>query len=212
MQLPRPNWLGRVPYSIALELQNELVEQSLQHEQDALIGLEHPSVITLGKRAEPKDEIKVDLDSLNDLNIQYYKIDRGGHATLHSPGQLVIYPIINLSKYNLSVRDYLCVLQKTTLEFFNKYDIKSYAKENSPGIYTENGKIAFFGIRVTRGVSFHGLAINVCNNTEDFSLIKSCGSNFENFDQMKKHNVNESLEKLFNEWSYIFCRLLNSNK
>lgn len=196
-----------MPYAVALELQNQFVE-FIQSRSDLkrskILGLEHPSVITLGRSAKPEEEIEIQIDSLEDLNIQYYKIDRGGHATLHSPGQLVIYPILKLSDYNLSVREYLCLLQQTTIEFFEQFGIKSFSKESSPGIYTENGKIAFFGIRIKRGIAFHGLSINVSNNTEDFSLIKSCGIKSEKFDQMSFYNVSESLEDLFYSWGEIW--------
>jgi lipoate-protein ligase B len=198
-------WLGMLSYSIALELQHQLVELT-QKDINSLVvlGMEHPSVITLGKRANPQEEINVKLELLTDLNIQCYKVDRGGFATLHSPGQLVIYPILKLSNYGLTIKDYLCLLQKTTLEFFNHHNIKAFAKENSPGIYTENGKIAFFGIRVQRGVAFHGLSINVSNETEDFSLIKSCGSSLEKFDKMSSHKITVPLETLYKQWSDIF--------
>lgn len=165
-------------------------------------------MITLGRRAEPEEEIKINIDSLEDLNIQYYKIDRGGHATLHSPGQLVIYPILKLSNYDLSVRDYLCVLQKTTIVFFKSYGIDTFAKEDSPGIYTSTGKIAFFGIRVKKGVAFHGLAINVSNEMEDFSLIRSCGMNTESFDQMSFYGVSEPLEQIYKRWTDTFLSFL----
>ncbi|MES2768310.1 MAG: lipoyl(octanoyl) transferase LipB [Bdellovibrionota bacterium] len=169
-----------------------------------ILGVEHPSVITLGKRAEPSEEIKITLDSLEDLNIQYYKVDRGGHATLHSPGQLVIYPILNLSEYGLTVRDYLCALQKSTIAFFDQLGIKTFAKEDSPGIYTKKGKIAFFGIRVKKGIAFHGLAINVSNDTEDFSLIRSCGASLETFDRVADHGVKMPLADLYSRWTDAF--------
>jgi lipoate-protein ligase B len=200
--------LGRVPYAIALDIQNQWVERILNTSEMAILGLEHPSVITLGRRAKPEEEIKIKMDSLEDLNIQYYKVDRGGHATLHSPGQLVIYPILKLSSYGLSVRPYLCALQKATISFFAQYGIKTFAKEDSPGIYTEKGKIAFFGIRVKRGIAFHGLSINVTNEMDDFSLIKSCGTNFEKFDQMSLYGVSDSLDQLYCSWTDLFLQTL----
>lgn len=172
--------------------------------------MEHPSVITLGKRANPEVEIKTSLETLEDLNIQCYKVDRGGFATLHSPGQLVVYPIFKLSDYNLTVRSYLCLLQKTTQEFFERFGIKTFTKDNSPGLYTDNGKIAFFGIRVQKGVTFHGLSINVSNEIEDFALIKSCGTSSEKFDLMKSYGVCNPLEELYTEWVNIFLKKLES--
>jgi lipoyl(octanoyl) transferase len=198
-------WLGTVPYSIGLELQHNFLEQIESHHHPGIIlGMEHPSVITLGKRAEASEEIKVSMDSLDALDIQCYKIDRGGHATLHSPGQLVIYPIFKLADYGLTVKDYLCLLQKSTIEFFKEYGISCYAKDDFPGIYTENGKIAFFGIRVKKGTTYHGLSINVENDTENFSLIRSCGVQSETFDRMKNYGVQSSLEELFLLWVKFF--------
>ena len=154
----------------------------------------------MGRRATAEEEINVSLETLEDLNVQCYKIDRGGHATLHSPGQLVIYPVLKLSDYNLSVREYLCLLQKTTLNFMKKFGIDAFNKDESPGIFTSKGKIAFFGIRVRMGIAFHGISINVSNQVEDFSLIRSCGIDNETFDQMKDYDVNSSLEQLFSCW------------
>jgi lipoyl(octanoyl) transferase len=201
--------LGTVPYSVALEFQHQLVQDIERNPKSmTILGVEHPSVITLGKRALPQEEIKIELSSLEDLNIQCYKVDRGGHATLHSPGQLVIYPIFNIQEYGLSVRDYLCALQKSTIAFFNQLGIKTYAKDNSPGIYTSQGKIAFFGIRVKKGTTFHGLSINVTNDTEDFSLIRSCGASTETFDKIASHGVKIPLDQLYSIWTNAFFQEL----
>jgi lipoyl(octanoyl) transferase len=120
----------------------------------------------------------------------------------------VIYPILKLSDFNMSIRDYLCLLQKTTIEFFKNHGIETFTKDESPGVYTSSGKIAFFGIRVQKGVTFHGLSINVSNEIEDFSLIKSCGSNVEKFDQMTAYGISEPLEILFQKWMKIFLQKL----
>ncbi len=201
--------MGTVPYSVALEFQHQLVQDIERNPKSmTILGVEHPSVITLGKRALPQEEIKIELSSLEDLNIQCYKVDRGGHATLHSPGQLVIYPIFNIQEYGLSVRDYLCALQKSTIAFFNQLGIKTYAKDNSPGIYTSQGKIAFFGIRVKKGTTFHGLSINVTNDTEDFSLIRSCGASTETFDKIASHGVKIPLDQLYSIWTNAFFQEL----
>jgi len=206
-------WLGAVPYSVALELQHQLVDRvELNPKFMTILGVEHPSVITLGRRAIPEEEIKIELSSLEDLNIQCYKVERGGHATLHSPGQLVVYPIFNIQEYGLTVRDYLCALQKSTISFFKQIGIEVYAKEDSPGVYTKNGKIAFFGIRVKKGVTFHGLAINVTNELEDFSLIRSCGANVETFDKISSHGIQIPLNDLYTMWTDAFLKEIYSFK
>jgi lipoyl(octanoyl) transferase len=207
-------WLGSVSYSVALELQNEIAKNLLADtsKKVQILGLEHPSVVTLGKQGSVQADILVDLQTLDDLNVQYYQVERGGHATLHNPGQLVIYPMANLNECNIGIKDYVCLLTKVTQKFFKTKNVETFFKENDPGLFTNEGKIAFFGLRVSRGITLHGLSINISNNLEDFSLIKSCGKEKENFDLLNRHLTEDlDLKKLFYEWTEIFKTGLTSH-
>jgi lipoate-protein ligase B len=209
----KSQWIGTVSYSVALELQNQIAQKILTDQtQIHVLGLEHPSVVTLGKQGSVQKDVLVNLSTLEDLNIQYYQVDRGGHATLHNPGQLVIYPIANLKECDIGIKDYVCLLTKVTQEFFRKKNVETFCKEKNPGLFTSKGKIAFFGLRVLRGVTLHGLSINISNDLEEFSLIKSCGKEKENFDQLNSYLIqSENLEALFFEWNQIFTAHLTSH-
>lgn len=201
-------WMGEVPYSLALEVQSQLVDKVLTTSQSFILGLEHPKVITLGKRGDIHTDLKCSMHDLESLNYQYYRVDRGGHATLHNPGQLVIYPVLPLEKYNLSVRDFVCKIQKATQALLESYGIRTFHEDKDPGLYTENGKIAFFGIRIQKGISYHGLSINVSNSLEDFEVIKSCGKDQELFDRVNFYRPNATSHELFQKWCEIFEKII----
>ena len=166
-------FFGRVPYALGLRLQQEtIIELKRSYRPYALIGLEHEPVITLGKRSE--QEILVPETQVHHNGFEIHHSDRGGHATLHSPGQLVIYPICDLQKLNLGVRNYVRKLESVTQETLRSLDISTYPGAE-PGLYTDKGKIAFFGIRVQRHITSHGISININNDLSAFNLIRSCG-------------------------------------
>jgi lipoyl(octanoyl) transferase len=197
-------YLSEVPYSVALEWQRQEADRVRKTNVGRVIGLEHPSVITLGKRGSEKD-LKFSLDEITESGIEIQNIDRGGEATLHSPGQLVVYPLIPLSVWELGVREYVDGLKYVTKIVLRSFGIRTYEKsESEPGLYSDNGKIAFFGIRVERGVTSHGVAINVRNDLSLFQNIVSCGVRNERFDSFNHHDVNATPLEVFERWSAEF--------
>lgn len=187
-------WLGNTSYKTALEfMKNSRSEE--------LLGLEHPPVVTLGRRGS----VEVDLTSKFDSsNFELYKVERGGQATLHSPGQLVIYPLITLRKYGLGVRQYVAHLERATMETLFDYGVKSEKRCDEPGLYTNDGKIAFFGIRIQDGRTQHGLAINLHNDLELFNAINSCGRSREQFDSLSHQGYEVKSEEFFQRWCNNF--------
>ncbi len=164
-------WLGLTPYSKALDQQAQAWQQVHNKELSGVIlGCEHPAVITLGRSAQRDSELK-----LQATDFEVYQIDRGGQATLHNPGQLVIYPIISLNDYNLRIKDFIFLLEQVSINTLSELGVESFRKENSPGLYTENGKIVFIGIRIDQKITRHGISINVKNNLWDFDKIRICG-------------------------------------
>ena len=136
---------------------------------------------------------------------------RGGQATLHAPGQLVIYPCVHLTRIGIGVREYVGLLERTTQNFLKDLEIDSTPNPNEPGLYTEKGKIAFFGIRVTHAIASHGIAINVTNDLSLFKLIRSCGVDGEAFDSIserKKKFPSAPLKQLFALWVNHFRKEL----
>lgn len=179
----------------AYELQQQYLEISKNQNHIFVLGLEHPEVITLGYRADAENEI------VNSSRIEVVKIKRGGFATLHSPGQLVIYPILNLRAMGMGVREYIYLLLNTTAELLKNLGIQTYIDDSALGLYTSTGKIAFCGIQVSHGISQHGLSLNVHNELSLFSNIRSCGVSGAKFDSVK---TELGLKALFDRWITIF--------
>lgn len=197
-------WLGSQEYPAGLELQRSTWQKVHNQGAGIVLGLEHPAVITLGKRSDPSVDLKSPLKGLEERGIKVVPVDRGGEAVLHSPGQLVIYPVLNLRELELTVRDYVCALEKATVRFLGQLQVQAHSGREEPGIYTKRGKIAFVGIRVERGITRHGIAINVANDTDLFNHIRCCGKADETFDRLANYGVNATLAQLFNRWSASF--------
>jgi lipoyl(octanoyl) transferase len=194
-------WLGKVDYASGLEYQRQAWLRCKDNQDSVVLGLEHPPVVTLGKRADEILDFKTPPARLKEIGYQIAKTDRGGEAVLHNPGQLVIYPMFNLIKWEMSVRDFVELLERTTVRFFQQLQVNAEAGREEPGIYTPKGKIGFVGIRVERGITRHGIALNISNDLAAFSHIRVCGKADENFDRLLNYGVNASLGQLFKRWS-----------
>lgn len=167
-------WLGVKEYEEALTQQILTADAVRKGAPARILACQHPTVITMGKRAENLNDVLVSMETLRSRNIKIVGTDRGGQATLHNPGQLVLYPILPLMRWGVSVRHYVEVLERTTALFLAEYGV-AVGGGKEPGLWVGENKIASFGIRVDRGVSHHGTAINISNDLRDFELIKSCG-------------------------------------
>ncbi len=135
---------------------------------DELWFLQHPPVYTLGKNARPEH-------ILNAADILVVESDRGGQVTYHGPGQVVVYTLLDLSRLKLGVRELVTTLEQTIIELLAGYDVLARARREAPGVYVNDAKIAALGLRVRKGCSFHGLALNVDMDLEPFSRINPCG-------------------------------------
>ena len=196
-------WKGKIPYRESLALQEQLKTQVYKTRQAFFIGFECPACITLGLRGEKEKDLSGTIENYRKKEIEIVAIKRGGQATLHSPGQLVIYPVMDLLQWKIRVRDFLSILEKITKETLKEYGISAEKKENSAGLFTQKGKIAFFGVHISSGVSQHGLAINVQNDLRLFDLIKSCGVSHRPHDSFQNYNLCPDLEEVFLLWCKI---------
>ncbi len=128
----------------------------------------HPPVFTLGLNAS-RDHL------LTPGNIPVIQVDRGGQVTYHGPGQLMIYPLINLKRAGLGVRDLVTALEQTVVNLVADFGIEAVSRKDAPGVYVQGRKIASVGLRVRRGSSYHGMALNIDVDLEPFSRINPCG-------------------------------------
>lgn len=200
-------WLGELSYDDGLRGQAMALEKAQEGQAGFILGLTHKSVVTLGKRARPEKDLLVSPLTLEDLGIELRFVDRGGEATLHGPGQLVIYPILPLTSLGVGVREYVELLEEASILTLKDYGILAHRGAREPGLYTSQGKIAFFGVRVQNGVSTHGLSLNVSNDLDLFDLIRSCGVLNESFDSLASSGINAMPSEVFKVWTGHFRHL-----
>lgn len=204
-------WAGSIPFKKSLSLQNQLKERA-KKSKFCFLGFESSdSVITLGLRAN-SSHILWDERKLKSHNLSAIHLKRGGEGTLHCPGQLVIYPILSLRFLGIKVRDFIIALEDITQALLNDFKISTRKAGNFAGLYTARGKICFFGLHISEGVSQHGLSINGDNDLSLFDSIKSCGEAHRSHDKLSFYSgVSISKKDLFLKWCdkafYFFNRL-----
>jgi lipoate-protein ligase B len=167
--------LGVIAYGDAMQLQDALVEQRLTGEiPNTLLLLEHPPVITLGRRGSISDVFAS--PRLLELNgIQVHQTVRGGLVTYHGPGQLVGYPIVRPRDYGLTIPCYVRALENAIVHSLQELGIEAHLDEGHVGVWTSHGKIAAIGVAQRHGVTLHGFAVNLQPNLQHFQLINPCG-------------------------------------
>lgn len=177
---------GCVPYRQMLDRQHELFDAMVSRKRhgepvdtEYILLVEHPSVITLGRHAD-RNNLLVDHVLLADRGIDVVDIDRGGDITYHGPGQLVVYPIIDMERHHLGVKAYVNILEQAVIDTLASLGIESGRVEGATGVWLGIGtpaerKICAIGVRCSHFVTMHGLALNVNTDLTQFSLINPCG-------------------------------------
>ena len=174
------HWLGRIEYGPAWSLQKRLAAARADDRiVDQLLLLEHPQVLTLGRTSDPA-HIVASAEELAARGIDVVRVERGGEVTYHGPGQLVAYPILALGRRGLLVRPLVRALEAAMIETCRAMGVEAVRREGQPGCWVDPGgpaprKIGALGLRVERGVSYHGIALNVTVDLADFELIDPCG-------------------------------------
>lgn len=160
--------LGRVDYLPTLEAMRRFTHTRDAHTADELWLLEHPPVYTLGQGADPKHGPR-------DGDIPVIRVERGGQVTYHGPGQAVLYTLIDLERRAIRVRDFVRLLEQAVIDVLAAHGVAGECRSGAPGVYVSGAKVAALGIRVARGRTFHGLALNVDMDLSPFEAIDPCG-------------------------------------
>lgn len=161
--------LGRQPYEPVWRAMQAFTDVRTDDSADELWLVEHEPVFTLGQAGKP-EHVLVPGD------IPVIHVDRGGQVTYHGPGQLVAYPLLDLKRLKIGVRDYVCRIEQAIIDTLDEWNIGAARKDGAPGVYVNGAKIASLGIRVRRGCTFHGLAFNIAGeSTAAFARINPCG-------------------------------------
>jgi lipoyl(octanoyl) transferase len=164
----RVHQLGRQPFLRVWPAMEAYSDQRGEDGEDQLWLLEHEPVFTLGQAGRPEHVLAPG-------DIPVVRTNRGGQVTYHGPGQIVAYPLIDLRRRHLGVREFVCRIEQALIDTLASWDIQASRKDGAPGVYVGGAKIGALGLRVRRGCSFHGLAFNVNLDPEPFSRINPCG-------------------------------------
>ncbi|MDR6983351.1 lipoyl(octanoyl) transferase [Rheinheimera pacifica] len=160
--------LGVQDYTTVWQAMQQFTDQRNSNTTDELWLLEHPAVFTQGQAGKEEH-------LLFPGDIPVVKVDRGGQVTYHGPGQLMVYVLLDLKRRNMGVRQLVTLLEQVLIQLLTPYGINAYAKPDAPGVYVDGGKIASLGLRVRKGCTFHGVALNVDMDLSPFSRINPCG-------------------------------------
>nr|WP_238390231.1 lipoyl(octanoyl) transferase LipB [Pseudoxanthomonas daejeonensis] len=160
--------LGRQAYEPAWRAMQRFTDARDEETVDELWLVEHDPVFTLGQAGKPEHVL-----AAGDIPVLH--VDRGGQVTYHGPGQIVLYPLLDLRRLKVGVRDYVCRIEQAIIDTLDEWNIGATRREGAPGVYVADAKVAALGIRVRRGCSFHGLAFNIGMDLEPFHRINPCG-------------------------------------
>jgi lipoate-protein ligase B len=197
--------LGLTEYKKAWDLQLDLWAKRVQGQlPDLLLFLEHPHVLTLGRRGN-RNHLLASSETLGKLNIPVFHIERGGDVTYHGPGQLVVYPILDLKEYGWKLVRYIEQLEEVIIRTLSDFGISGKRDSLNRGVWVDREKIASVGVAVKRWVSFHGLALNVETDLTYFNLINPCGLEGVRMTSMAKTlGTNVSRDRLYQRVHFHF--------
>ncbi len=160
--------LGQQDYESVWHAMQTYTDNRDSNSQDELWIVEHPPVFTQGQAGKSEH-------ILNPGDIPVIQVDRGGQVTYHGPGQLVAYPLIDIKRLKIGVRQLVTNIEQAIVSMLNQYEVEAYPKPDAPGVYVKEKKVASLGLRIRKGCSFHGLALNVDMDMTPFLRINPCG-------------------------------------
>jgi lipoate-protein ligase B len=204
---------GLADYRQVLQLQQRLREKRQQNETpDTVLIVEHPAVITLGAR-QSSNKLLVSREILAQKHVDVVDVRRGGGTTAHNPGQLVFYPILNLQKTGLGINAYIRELEAIGAELLERLEVHSTTRKGAPGLWVGERKIASIGVRVSRYVTYHGMAINIQNDLSIFDFIVPCGlANVEMTSVLKETGARYSMSKIKQELAELLREHFSSGE
>ncbi len=167
---------GLIDYMQAYERQRQIVADVIAGAPERLIFCEHPPVLTLGRMTNP-ESLLYTRDIIESKGVVIHSIDRGGDVTLHAPGQLVVYPIVNLNNRGKDLKHYMEKLEQVAVDLLTDFGILAISIPGQRGVFVGRDKIISIGVGVRKWVTYHGLGINVNTDLSLFNLIKPCGLN-----------------------------------
>lgn len=189
--------LGHRHYMETWQAMREFTNNRTQLQSDELWFVTHPAVFTQGQ-AGKNEHI------LNPGDIPIIQTDRGGQVTYHGPGQLIAYVLFDIKRLQLSVRSLVSLLENVIITLLNQYNIKGHTRADAPGVYVSNKKICSLGLRIRKGFSYHGLALNITTDLEPFNRIHPCGFADMKVTKMSEHCIIDSIDTIKETLAHYF--------
>ncbi|MDX8391669.1 MAG: lipoyl(octanoyl) transferase LipB [Mariprofundaceae bacterium] len=203
LECPDFTWLGRQGYADFRKTMLQYVDSIRQGNADeAVWSCEHESVYTTGKRG-------IDNRRRITLPAPLIATERGGETTYHGPGQVMLYPLLSLRRRGLGVRDYVCILEQSCIDLLASLGVAANRRHGLPGIWIGDTKIAAIGLRVSQGIVWHGMALNVCVPPQWFAAINPCGSGL-GITCLSDFTTPLPLAELANDWYGFLSKLLEA--
>jgi lipoate-protein ligase B len=201
--------LGLIDYKKAWDLQHDLWSRRVEGElPDLLLLLEHPHVVTLGRRGD-RSHLVVSAEILEAMEIPIFHVERGGDITYHGPGQMVVYPILGLKDYGYRLIRYVDQLEEVILRVLKDFGIEGRRDPLNRGVWVKEEKIASVGVAIKRWVSFHGFSLNYETDLKYFNLIHPCGLEEKKMTTMAKILGRKiSREELYRRVCFHFGQIL----
>lgn len=201
----RSVYLGLISFATAIRNQDFAWNRCREGGDGTVLGFELEPVVTLGARATENDVLWQEENWIS-RGFSVEKVERGGQATIHNPGQLVIFPVVDIRE--IGVKKFVRLLASVTQTFLRENGCEAEWNECQPGLYTKIGKVTSIGLRVRQGIVTHGLAINVHNDLEPFRGIRVCGSCETKVDRLSGA---QPLDELFSKWNQEFTTQIIGN-
>ena len=204
---------GTADYRKILKIQHDLRDKRQSEKTpNTVIFVEHPPVITLGAR-KSANKLLVNPEYLKQKGIDIVEIRRGGGITAHNPGQLVIYPIFHLGQIKLGISEYIMLLQKIGIKLLQQLGVRSQIRKGFPGLWAGKRKIASIGVRVSRLITYHGMAVNIRNELDIFDFFVPCGLEAVEMTSVYKETKQKfDMQNVKNILSELFIKYLSSKK
>jgi lipoyl(octanoyl) transferase len=202
-QPPLIRYLGTAPYEPTWRAMQRFTDERQDATADEIWFAEHPPVFTLGLNASREH-------LLAPGDIPVVQIDRGGQVTYHGPGQLMIYPLLNLRRLKLGVRDLVVALENAVVAYAAELGLTASGSRQAPGVYIGGAKLASIGLRIRRGACYHGMALNVSLDPEPFERINVCGYRNLSVTRLADHGVSNDLETVAKDLTPHLLRQLGA--
>jgi lipoyl(octanoyl) transferase len=195
--------LGRVDYEPTWHAMQRFTDERGPFTADEIWLLEHPPVFTLGMAADPSPVLAPG-------DIPVVQADRGGQVTYHGPGQLIAYALLDLRRLELNVRDLILRLERSVIDLAQSHGIEARGRRDAPGVYVQERKLASVGMRIRRGCSYHGLALNVDMDLSPFARINPCGMANLEVTSLERLGVPGGVAQAADELEPLLARLLSA--